>query len=105
MTRAPSAAASRPRPSWQSLLRLPLLRRSLPRSRLVPAIGTSALLLVGLGALAVTVDATPEQVGPRWLGRIDDRVPVAEARATQLLGATAIGLEAELRRVDAGRDG
>jgi hypothetical protein len=65
----------------------------------------SALLLAGFGTLAVTVDATPEQVGPRWLGRIDDRVPVAEARATQLLGATAIGLEAELRRLGAGHGG
>jgi hypothetical protein len=71
----------------------------------VPAIGAFAALLVGLGTLAVTVDATPEQAGPRWLGRIDDGVPVPEARATQLLGATAIGLEAELRQVDAGHGG
>jgi hypothetical protein len=71
----------------------------------VPAIGASAVLLVGLGTLAVTVDATPEQVGPRWLGRIDGGVPVPEASAARLLGATAIGLETELRRVDAGHWG
>jgi hypothetical protein len=71
----------------------------------MPAIGASAVLLVGLGTLAVTVDATPEQVGPRWLGRIDGGTPVSEGRATQLLGATAIGLEAELRQVDEGHGG
>ena len=105
MTRVPSAAASSARRSWQALLCLPRDWRSLSRSKSMPAIGASAALLVGLGTLAVTFDATPEQVGPRWLGRLDDHVPGPEARATQLLGATAIGLEAELRRVDAGRDG
>jgi hypothetical protein len=102
MTREPSAAASSPRSSWQSLLRLPALRRSLAGSKSLPAIVASAVLLVGLGTLAVTVDATPEQVGPRWLGRIDGATPVPEARATQLLGATAVGLQTELSRVDAG---
>jgi hypothetical protein len=71
----------------------------------MPAIGASAVLLVGLGTLAVTVDATPEQAGPRWLGRIDDGGAVPEAKAARLLGATAIGLEAELRRVGAGHGG
>ena len=95
-------AASRPRRSWQSLLRLPLLRRSLSGSGSLPAIGASAALLVGLGTLAVTLDATPEQVEPGWHGRIDGRVPVAEARAARLLGATAIGLETERRRAGTG---
>jgi hypothetical protein len=104
MTRIPSTAASRHRRSWQPLLRLPLLRRSLSRSKSMLAIGASAALLVGLGTLAVTLDATPEQIGPRWLGRIDDGGPVADARSARLLGATAIGLETELRRVDAGHD-
>ena len=71
----------------------------------MPAIGASAALLVGLGTLALTFDATPEQVGPRWLGRLDDHLSGPGARATQLLGATAVGLEAKLRRVDAGPDG
>ena len=97
MTRIPS--------TWQSLLRLPLLRRSLSRSRSLPAIGASGVLMVGLGTLAVTLDATPEQVGPRWHGRIDGGVPVAEARAARLLGATAIGLETELRGAGTGHVG
>jgi hypothetical protein len=92
MTRGPSAASS-PRPSWQSL-------RSLSPFRSVPAAAASAALLVGLGTLAVTVTTMPEHEGPRWLGRIND--DVAAARTSQLLGATAIGLETELRRVDAG---
>jgi hypothetical protein len=95
MTRGPSAASS-PRPSWQSL-------RSLSRFRSVPAAAASAALLVGFGALAVTtIAAMPEQEGPRWLGRIDD---VPAGRTTQVLGATAIGLETELRQVDAGHGG
>jgi hypothetical protein len=63
------------------------------------------MLLVGFGMLAMTVDATPDQIGPRWLGRIDDGRPIHEARATQLLGATAVGRETELRRVDVGDGG
>jgi hypothetical protein len=102
MTRIPSTAASRPRRSWQSLLRLPLLRRSLSRSKSMPPIAALAVLLVGLSTLAVTLDATPEQVGPRWHGRIDGGVPVPKGRATQLLGATALRLETELRQVGAG---
>jgi hypothetical protein len=63
------------------------------------------MLLAGFGMLAMTVDATPEQIGPRWLGRIDDGGPIHEARAAQLLGASAVGLETGLRRVDAGYGG
>jgi hypothetical protein len=105
MTRASSVAAPSPRASWQSLLRLPLLRRSLSRLRPLPAIGASAVLLVGLGTLAVTLDATPEQIEPGWHGRIDGRVPVDEARAARLLAVTAIGLGTELRRAGTGRVG
>jgi hypothetical protein len=97
MTRIPSP--------WQSLLRLPLLRRSLSRSASLPAIAASAVLLVGLSTLAVTLDATPKQVGPRWHGRIDGGVPVPEARAARLLGAAVIGLETELRRAGTGHAG
>jgi hypothetical protein len=94
MTRIPS--------TWQSLLRLPWLRRSLSRSKSMPAIAASAVLLVGLGTLTVTLDATPEQVEPGWHGRIDGSVPVAEASAARLLAATAIGLGTELRRPGTG---
>jgi hypothetical protein len=60
----------------------------------------TAVLLVGLGTLVMTVDATPDQAEPRWLGRIDDGAQVPEARATQLLGATTNALATELREVE-----
>src|SRR5919106_3976758 len=99
MTRMAPETTSGPRQAWRSLLRLPLVGRSLSRPGSVSRIGASALLLVGFGMLAMTVDASPDQIGPRWLGRIDDGRPIHEARATQLLGATAVGLKTELRRV------
>jgi antitoxin (DNA-binding transcriptional repressor) of toxin-antitoxin stability system len=105
MTRITPEATPRPRPAWQSLLRLPLVGRSLSSPGSVSKIGAPAMLLVGFGMLAVTVDATPDHIGPRWLGRIDDGAPVHEARTAQLLGATAIGWQTELRRVDAGYGG
>jgi hypothetical protein len=104
MAPAPSAAASRPR-TWQSLLRLPPLRRLFPPSRSAPAIGAAALLLLGLGGLAVTVGATSEQIEPRWDGRIDDGLPAADARTIQLLGAAAVGLETEARQLEAEHGG
>jgi hypothetical protein len=104
MAPAPSAAASRPR-TWQSLLRLPPLRRLFPPSRSAPAIGAAALLLLGLGGLAVTVGATSEQIEPRWDGRIDDGLPAPDGRTIQLLGAAAVGLETEARQLEAEHGG
>jgi hypothetical protein len=69
----------------------------------LPLIGVAAALMVGLGTVAVAVDATPEPPAARWLGSLDDARP--EGRAARLLGAAAIGLEAEVRRVEGQRDG
>jgi hypothetical protein len=100
MRRVPSAAASSPRPSWHSPHRLPLLGPLLLRSRAVAAISATAVVLVALGTMAITVGATPEPIQPRWLGRINDGVRVSEERAAQLLRATTTALASELREVE-----
>ena len=105
MTRIPSTAASRPRRSWQSLLRLPLLRRSLSRSKSMPAdrcvggvarwtwhTGRDGRCDAGAGRATL---ARPH----RW------RSTSSRGQGHPLLGATALGLETELRRVDAGHGG
>ncbi|MGH6913885.1 MAG: hypothetical protein ACREH3_09285, partial [Geminicoccales bacterium] len=101
MTRIPPEAVSSPRPSWRSLLRVPVVRRSLSSRGWLSLIGASAILLTGLGTIAVIVGATPEPAEPLWRGRIDDVAP--GSRTVQLLGATAAGLEAQARRADAGK--
>jgi hypothetical protein len=59
------------------------------------------MLLVGFGLLAVTVDASPEQIGPRWVGRIDADMPVHEAGGSAELAGVR-GALADLTRRQAG---
>jgi hypothetical protein len=72
------------------------------RGRL-PLIGVAVALVIGLGTVAVAVDTTPEPPAAHWLGSLDDAR--MEGRAARLLGAAAVGLGAEARRVEAQRDG
>jgi hypothetical protein len=64
-------------------------------------VGVSAMLLAGFGLLTVTVDATPEQIGPRWVGRIDDgRLRTIEAGSAEVAHVRAA--LADLTRRQAG---
>lgn len=64
-------------------------------------IGLAVALVAGVGTLAVAVGAEPEEAGARWLGSIDAG---QGGKALRLVHAAALGLDAELRRVEAERD-
>jgi hypothetical protein len=56
------------------------------------------MLLAGFGLLAVTVDASPEQSGPRWVGPIDDGMPAREAGGSTEVAHVRAALDDLTRR-------
>jgi len=102
MRRGAQAASYQPVASAPVVVRPKAIGSWLGARGQLPRIGVAAALAIGLGTLAVAVDATPELPGAQWLGSLD-AAPV-EGRTLRLLHLAAAGLGAEVRRVEAERD-
>lgn len=71
------------------------------RGRL-PLVGVAAALVIGLGTVAAALDTAAPPPAVQWLGSLD---APSRDRTLRLLHAAAVGLGAEMRRVEAERDG